>query len=543
MSNRANFNRLPTLVAVALVGGIAGCDRGEPPVAPSPPHTGSFSVTTTCPAWSNEPTGFAALNDYGFSDPLPTGQSQPIGSSGWFINNPDDAPPPATGSAVLASDGTAPCSAPGVMQVNYPTGFVGGHAPAKALYAVSPVKETYWGLWWKPSNPWQNHAASGFNDIAIIFTETGGNIVIELDATTGQYQLHVVPFFPNDNTRNLAPNRTATVVTLGAWHKVEWYVKYATTGTSRDGVVRWWLDGVLQGEYIDLQTPADLGFGEYQIAPIWGGTGGSKSETDAYWYDHSHISARTGCPAWSNEPTGFTLINNYDFRDPLPTGTSQPIGTSGWSINNPTNPAEPQGTGAVLASDNAAPCSPPGVMQMTYPVNFFGGYGPAKAYFERSGITESYWGFWWKPSNPWQNHVGSAINKIAFMYTPTNGSNIYIAMHWTGTQYELDVTPFFVGGDNGTRVLTPNQTLTPVTLGAWHKIEWYVKYAATPGGPSGIVRWWLDGVLQGQYTDVRTSPDAGFNAYAFDPTWGGGGGTKSETDFYWYDHSHISKGP
>jgi hypothetical protein len=105
------------------------------------------------------------------------------------------------------------------------------------------------------------------------------------------YTINVEPEFAGD-TRRLAPNVTTTPVTLGAWHRIEWYVKYATTGTSKDGITQWWIDGVLQGTYTDLQTPADTGFIEYQLAPTWGGVDGTKTETDFYWFDHAHISKR-----------------------------------------------------------------------------------------------------------------------------------------------------------------------------------------------------------------------------------------------------------
>ena len=75
---------------------------------------------------------------------------------------------------------------------------------------------------------------------------------------------------PTD-TRRMPPNATATPVTLGEWHRIEWYLKNATTTTSRDGVTRWWLDGILQGDYRDLQTPDNTGVIEYQLAPTWGG--------------------------------------------------------------------------------------------------------------------------------------------------------------------------------------------------------------------------------------------------------------------------------
>jgi len=120
---------------------------------------------------------------------------------------------------------------------------------------------------------------------------SASDVYIMMQAAGSGYRIAVEPEFPGD-TRVMAPNVTATPVALGQWHRIEWYVKYATTGSSRDGVTKWWMDGVLQGSYTDLQTPGDAGFSEYQLAPTWGGLYSVKSETDYYWFDHAHISRR-----------------------------------------------------------------------------------------------------------------------------------------------------------------------------------------------------------------------------------------------------------
>ena len=47
-----------------------------------------------------------------------------------------------------------------------------------------------------------------------------------------------------------------------------------------DGIIRWWMDGVLVGNYTNVKFPNDNGFVEYQISPTWGGnTGDIKTET------------------------------------------------------------------------------------------------------------------------------------------------------------------------------------------------------------------------------------------------------------------------
>ena len=78
-----------------------------------------------------------------------------------------------------------------------------------------------------------------------------------------------------------------------------------------------------------------------------------------------------------------------------------------------------------------------------------------------------------------------------------------------------------------------------MTLGAWHRIEWLVVYNTTTDPPNGVYRWWLDGELVGDYTDVEFPPFP-LQVYKVSPTWGGMGAQKTQTDFYRYDHVHIS---
>ena len=103
--------------------------------------------------------------------------------------------------------------------------------------------------------------------------------------------LVVTTEFAGDN-RNLFPNVNDPEVTLGVWHRIEWYARYSTTASGRDGVVRWWMDGVLAGTYTNVQFPGDAGFAEFQLSPTFGGTGPAKTENDYYWVDHVHVGRR-----------------------------------------------------------------------------------------------------------------------------------------------------------------------------------------------------------------------------------------------------------
>jgi len=237
-----------------------------PPVPPPPPPP---------VAWANEPAGFTVLSDEPFNALDENGwwsvQSQTTNGSGLY----------------LAADSGAPSSPSGVLQFTYAVGFEGGSAPGVEFYGPpAPVRETYFAFWWKVSDPWQNHE-SDINAIADLFPATSAPLYIIFKGST--QTLDVMPQFDNDS-RDLTPNVTTTSVTLGTWHLVEWYVKYSSTATSRDGVTRWWVDGVLQGDYRDLQMPDDAGFVEYDLAPTWGGVEGTKTQTDFFRFDHVRIS-------------------------------------------------------------------------------------------------------------------------------------------------------------------------------------------------------------------------------------------------------------
>jgi hypothetical protein len=250
--------------------GMSGSSALTVASAPPPPSGG---------ARPNEPAGLTLVSDEPFNALVEGGwhqvQRQTTNGSGLFAG----------------LDPAAPYSPAGVLQFTYATGFVAGSEPGAEYYdPTSPVKETYFAFWWKPSNPFQNESNSNVNKIAFLLT-SASDVYIMMQSVSGGYRIAVEPEFPGD-TRVMAPNMTETRVALGQWHLIEWYVKYATTGSSRDGLTQWWMDGVLQGSYADLQTPGDAGFTEYQLAPTWGGLYSTKSETDYYWFDHAHISRR-----------------------------------------------------------------------------------------------------------------------------------------------------------------------------------------------------------------------------------------------------------
>ena len=143
------------------------------------------------------------------------------------------------------------------------------------------ASEVYVGFWWKASAPF-DYGPNG-NKVAFIFNGGGGAGGQQFMILKSDGKLHVLPEYPGD-FRWRDPNVNSTTVTLGVWHRVEWYA-------TKTGTMKWWLDGVLQGSYTDASN--SFNFDMFQFSPTWGGNvGARKSETDHYWFDHVHLSVR-----------------------------------------------------------------------------------------------------------------------------------------------------------------------------------------------------------------------------------------------------------
>jgi hypothetical protein len=243
------------------------------PLPPPPPPQGQPPAG----AWPNLPSGFRTLADQSFNAPL---------SGLWSLIWND------LGLGGLSTDAGAPFSPSGVMQFRYPSGFPAGESPGTVLIKLGGQRRLYVGLWWKASANWQGHD-SHVNKIQFLFPPDGnGDIYMAAYGPPGgPYDLTVNLQLVNADTRNwLKPNVGGGGngrVTMGEWHRIEWLVDYGTEGV-HNGTMRWWLDGKLVGDYRDILYPV-LKLDNYKVAPTWGGMGGSKTQTDYYWYDHVYV--------------------------------------------------------------------------------------------------------------------------------------------------------------------------------------------------------------------------------------------------------------
>lgn len=336
------------------------------------------------------------------------------------------------------------------------------------------------------------------------FKVTAANPVWDLTASAN---VNVIPRLP---VRFVTVMPTAVSLAVGGSQRLQVLLQDSLGDTLSGSSLSWTTSnaGVASVDQTGLVTAADTG-----ITTITASTAG-----------HSGTATVTvhgmGSGSWPNEPSG--LITRAD------NGFSA-LSATGWNLLDNT-----QGLVTIVA-DPQAPSSPPSVLQYSYPIGFSDA-GPGAEEYELPGLNEIFIGTWWKVSNPWQGHP-TDVNKVQIVFTQ-DGGDLYMVMYGPpGGPYELRVYPQLRGLTPNW--LVPNVNQVPVTLGQWHRIEWLLSYNTTTNPPNGIIRWWLDGKLIGDYSNVLFQGGP-FADYKVSGIWGGIGGTKTENDFYWYDQVHIS---
>ena len=179
----------------------------------------------------------------------------------------------------------------------------------------------------------------------------------------------------------------------------------------------------------------------------------------------------------------------------------------------------------------------PSALQFTFPVGFTGGQAPAIEYVDFAGVTHFYSSVSWQANANWQGN-SSDVNKLQFVQLDGGGGEAYVAFYGPpGGPYDLRVALEFVNGDKRDFLL-PNVSQTAVTMGQWHQIEWQLEYNTTSAPANGTVKWWMDGQLIGQYSDVLF-PTAKIVEYQISPTWGGISDVKKQTDYFWFANALI----
>lgn len=233
--------------------------------------TGLSSGSTIVTAERNGQTGTAQVQvtadpvDVGLSSlpllTLNTGDS--VQPSGWFLEDPDH-------HLSVVTDASAP-SPPHALQFVFPQGFHGGSGPGQFKYGTEShmlnlsqeIAVSYY-FWVGPT--W--HSFEGVKHFYVFqerFPDRHATFVAMNGKDNGPFRLKVVSedfdasYYPNVKNTTLVPN---------TWYHIQLYLKKSSSAGAPDGIVRWWVNGQLNGNYTNAKLYSDP-FSEVRFDPIW----------------------------------------------------------------------------------------------------------------------------------------------------------------------------------------------------------------------------------------------------------------------------------
>ena len=249
------------------------------------------------PIWTNEPSGMTALLDCPFS-------GAPSSCGILDVYN----------SANQDTDGTAPVSPSGVVRSTIGAGQSSGGMQLNWLTpGAAAYREMFTGIMWRTNPEFQGR--SGGNKLFFMRgPDSIGVFVIQGGLSTGSGPLVWVHNSSSLNNSHVCsadlgllcyPNASSGLVQRGVWTKIEAYIKASTTNTSRDGIVRWWINGVLAGNYTNINY-AGAGLNEWIWTETWDGfVNPTPSVAWSHYIDHVYASFKCAgsCAPASSDTT------------------------------------------------------------------------------------------------------------------------------------------------------------------------------------------------------------------------------------------------
>jgi len=196
-----------------------------------------------------------------------------------------------------------------------------------------------------------------------------------------------------------------------------------------------------------------------------------------------------------------------------------------------------------IAVDASAPFSPLNELQMVFTPDMGSDNEPSVHWIALPGLKEIYTGWWGKLSSNWTASPAGA-GKIGFLFTNGAGQ-VYTGYYHKGGDVAsgwVNGPPYRIGVNTewapyGQAVWLPNATTTFINPGEWHRIEVYYRWETVPGSSGdGIIRWWVDGVLNGNYTNLHY-PASSFTEFQYAPTLQN---PPPATQYMYVDHTHVS---
>jgi hypothetical protein len=190
----------------------------------------------------------------------------------------------------IVADATAPFSPPSVLRIVFTRDMKRDHEPSVHFTGLPKAKEVY-AVWWMKLSPNWTCSPAGCGKIAFLFSDEANGAGItysNLAGADGSHYINIATTWPAHGYKFWEPNVATTPVYDDQWYRIAWYERWASGPDAADGIIRWWVNDVLNGDYRSVRFPLIPGFIEFQYAP----TRQNPPPTEQYMYvDHTCISA------------------------------------------------------------------------------------------------------------------------------------------------------------------------------------------------------------------------------------------------------------
>jgi hypothetical protein len=158
--------------------------------------------------------------------------------------------------ADIVVDATAPFSGPNVLRIVFTPSLEHDRQPTVHWIGLPFVSEVYATWWIKLSANWRPSPA-GAGKMTFLWPSQGNGVLYSnIGGSSLPHRINIVTTWAAYGYRFWEPNVTTTPVSYDRWYRIEWYVKWESSLGARDGIIRWWVNGTLNGDYSNLRFPA-----------------------------------------------------------------------------------------------------------------------------------------------------------------------------------------------------------------------------------------------------------------------------------------------
>jgi hypothetical protein len=228
-----------------------------------------------------------------------------------------------------------------------------------------------------------------------------------------------------------------------------------------------------------------------------------------------------GSSGWPNEPAGFRTRSDQSWDS---------VTGGGWSYRRRQSSKDSD-----IFSDSGAPESARSVLRIIFTPDMDRDSEPGVHWmtFGSNRPREIFAGWWMKLSPNWKPSPAGG-GKIAFLWPPDGEGQVYANIGGSGAPHRININTEWA--PYGQKFWEPNIRSTSVTYDRWYRVEWYMRWESSPGAGDGIIRWWVNGQLNGDHRNVRF-PDCCLQQFEFAPTLQN---PPSNEQYMYIDHTYVS---